>query len=91
MAPRGIRKFVHTLEQLTFCGLMRQARKKAGLTQQDLSKRLGKPQSFVAKYEGEERRLDVLEFITTARAIGAGPIRLLKALLDGLDSKPIRK
>ena len=27
-------------------------------------------QSFVAKYEGGERRLDIIEFITVARAIG---------------------
>jgi len=44
------------------------ARKAAGLTQQALALRLKKPQSFVAKYEGGERRLDVVEFITVARA-----------------------
>jgi transcriptional regulator with XRE-family HTH domain len=60
---------------------MNEARKEAGLTQQELAKRLKKPQSFVAKYEGGERRLDVLEFLTIARAIGAEPTRLLKALI----------
>ena len=57
------------------------ARKRAGLTQQDVAKRLRKPQSFVAKYEGGERRIDVVEFITIMRAIGADPARLLRALL----------
>jgi hypothetical protein len=37
-------------------------------------------ESFVAKYEGGERRLDVVEFITVARAIGADPVVLLRAL-----------
>ncbi len=56
------------------------ARKAAGLTQHALALRLKKPQSFVAKYEGGERRLDVIEFITIARAIGADPVRILRLL-----------
>ena len=82
MAPRarGMRKSVHTPEYLAFCDLMTQTRKKAGLTQQALAKRLRRPQSFVAKYEGGERRLDVVEFMTVARAIGADPVLLLRTL-----------
>jgi hypothetical protein len=38
--------------------------------------RLGRHQSFVAKYEGGERRLDVLEFITMARALKADPVKM---------------
>ena len=59
---------------------MVKARKKAGLTQDDLARRLKKPQSFVAKYEGGERRLDVIEFLGITRAIGADPVRILKTL-----------
>jgi transcriptional regulator with XRE-family HTH domain len=83
MGPRArvIRKSVHTPEQVALCELMIEARDRAGLTQQKLAKRLGKPQSFVAKYEGGERRLDVVEFLTVARAIGADPVRLLRALV----------
>ena len=42
------------------------------------ARRLKKPQSVIAKYEGGERRIDVLEFLTIARAVGAEPTRLLK-------------
>jgi len=34
-----------------------------------------------AKYEGGERRIDVLEFLAITRALGAEPTRLLKALI----------
>ncbi len=56
-----------------FCELMINACKSARLTQHDLAKRLKKPQSFVAKYEGGERRVDVVEFLGIMRVIG--PIR----------------
>jgi len=45
-----------------------EARKRAGLNQAKLAKRLGKPQSYVSKFETGERRLDVLEFITASIA-----------------------
>lgn len=80
MAPRSIGKSVHSSEQAALCGLMISARKKAGLTQHELAERLKKPQSFVAKYEGGERRLDVIEFLAITQAIGADPIRILRAL-----------
>jgi hypothetical protein len=41
-------------------------------------KRLPRPQSFVAKYEGGERRVDVVEFIEICKAIEADPNELLK-------------
>jgi transcriptional regulator with XRE-family HTH domain len=60
---------------------MRETRLKAGLTQHDLAKRLKRPQSFVAKYEGGERRLDVVEFLVVLRAMDVDPGRVLRALL----------
>jgi transcriptional regulator with XRE-family HTH domain len=78
---RGIGKSLHSPGQTAFCGLLVTARRKAGLTQHDVARRLKKPQSFVAKYEGGERRLDVIEFLGIARAIGADPIRIVRALL----------
>src|SRR3978361_1275322 len=80
---RGIGKSVHSSDQAAFCELMVGARKAAGPTQQALAVRLKKPQSFVAKYEGGERRLDVVEFIAIARALGANPLKLMAAFVGG--------
>lgn len=63
----------------------------AGVRQQALAKKLGKPQSFVAKYEGGERRLDLIEFVAIARALGADPLKLFKDFLAGKAVKPSRK
>jgi len=38
--------------------------------------------TFVAKIERGERRIDVIEFIAIARAIGRDPMRLLKQYLE---------
>lgn len=86
-ASRGIVKSVHSTDQAAFCALMVKTRKVAGLTQQTLALRLKRPQSFVAKYEGGERRLDVVEFIAIARALDADPIKLMATLLSGGKSK----
>ena len=87
MAPRarGMNKSVHSAEQLAFRQLMIAARKKAGLTQQQLADRLRKPQSFVAKFEGGERRLDVVEFLTIVKAIGTDPISILRRAIQPAD------
>ena len=56
---------------------MADARHAAGLTQVQLAKKLGRPQSFISKVEQGERRLDVIEFLEVARALKTDPRRLL--------------
>lgn len=73
----------HSMRYKQFCALLIAARKKAGLTQYDVATRLGKPQSFVSKYESAERRLDMIEFLDIADAIGADPRRILRGLQGG--------
>jgi transcriptional regulator with XRE-family HTH domain len=60
--------------------LLIEARQGASLTQQDLAVRLRRHQSFVAKYEGGERRLEVIEFVQICRAIGITPELILKKI-----------
>lgn len=54
-----------------------ETRKEAGITQQELADRLNRPQSYVAKVETGERRLDVIEFIEWAEGVGASPALLM--------------
>jgi transcriptional regulator with XRE-family HTH domain len=46
------------------------AREEAGLTQRQASELLGRSQSFVAKSESGERRVDVVELAAFAEAYG---------------------
>lgn len=57
------------------------ARERAGVTQQQLADKLGKPQSYVAKYEGGERRIDVVEYIEIAAALGFDAGRVVRELV----------
>ena len=55
------------------------ARTAAGLTHLAVADALGKPQSYVAKVEGLERRLDVVELLEIWNAIGADPLPAIRA------------
>ena len=59
------------------------ARHASEIRQQALAKKLGRPQSFIAKYEGGERRIDVVEFIAIARALEADPVKLFRDFISG--------
>ena len=52
------------------CQALDDARIKAGLSQQQLAAKLKRHQSFVARLESGERRIDVVEFTVLARIIG---------------------
>ena len=60
----------------------------ANLTQAHLAARLNRPQSFVAKYEGGERRLDVIEFMEVAEAIGFDPAEFIGRFDASGDESP---
>lgn len=60
------------------------AREEHGISQRELARRLGKPPSFVNKIELLERRLDILEFIDIAEALGITAEGLLKLVLAKL-------
>ena len=77
-------KTLRSSEQVLFLELLRRARKDAGLTQQALAEKLRRPQSFVAKYENGERRIDVIEFVALARALDVAPVTLFRRFVEAM-------
>jgi len=50
------------------------------MTQADLAARLGEYQSFVARLESGQRRVDVVEFLELAETLGFDPAKAISAL-----------
>ena len=63
-------KSIHTPAHLRLARLLREIRIDQGLRQIDVAERLEEPQSFVAKYEAGERRLDLVELDAVATSLG---------------------
>jgi len=66
-------------------------RKSAGVRQQALAVKLGRPQSFIAKYEGGERRIDLIEFVAIVRALGANPVKLFAEFVAAMPPLKTRR
>ncbi len=73
-------KSVFSKEYQRLCELLVAARQKSGLTQIELAEILGKPQSFVSKYERGERRLDVIELFQITNALQIHPVDVMMQL-----------
>jgi transcriptional regulator with XRE-family HTH domain len=58
--------------------LLTEARLERGLSQLAVAERLGRPQTFVSKYERGERRLDVVEFLEIADTLKADAHDILR-------------
>jgi transcriptional regulator with XRE-family HTH domain len=87
-----MRKSLKSVEYARLVEMLVAVRHAAGVRQQKLAAELGKPQSFVAKYEGGERRIDLVEFIAIVRALDADPVKLFGDFVAGEPSpKPRRK
>ncbi|WCK02418.1 helix-turn-helix domain-containing protein [Agrobacterium tumefaciens] len=82
-------KSTHTPEYQLLVEILTDTRRKSGLTQQQVADRLGKPQSYVAKAEGSERRIDVVEFAKLSAAMDQDPTALLQLLLKRMEEQGV--
>ena len=69
-------KSAHTDAYACVVDRLIQLRKKQGVSQVELARRLGKTQQFVSYVEKGERRVDVVEFYAFTKALGGDPVAL---------------
>ncbi len=62
------------------------SRKRQAFTQQELAEKVGRPQSFIAKIETGERRLDVIEFMEICVALSIEPVSILDKIEQTLSA-----
>ncbi|UWU90613.1 helix-turn-helix domain-containing protein [Bradyrhizobium sp. CB1015] len=77
-----MQKSLRSAQHARLIELLVAARQKAGIRQHASAKKLGRPQSFIAKYEGGERRIDIVEFVAIAQALGIDPVKLFRDFLS---------
>jgi transcriptional regulator with XRE-family HTH domain len=71
-------------ELIVLGGVLVRARERAKLKQSDVAARLGLPASYLSKVENGSRRLDVIELIRIAEAMGTDPAEIVRELRDEL-------
>ncbi len=59
----------HAAEYRVLVGMLRDLRNEAGITQEELAKALGRPQSYVSKIERGERLIDPVELRRLCEAL----------------------
>jgi hypothetical protein len=77
-------KSQHASAYRPLLSFLRVLREEAGLTQRELGKRLKKPQSWVYNCETGNRRVDLTEFVSWARACEGDPCAALARFLARL-------
>ncbi len=65
-----MRNFPHNPDHKTLVSLLRELRLEKNMIQSEVAEKLGRPQSFVAKYENSERRLDFIDVYYISKALG---------------------
>jgi len=77
-----VTKTLGTRRQEALVALLKDKREAAGLTQTELASKLGEYQSFVARLESGQRRVDVVEFLELANILRFDPLTVLKELAE---------
>jgi transcriptional regulator with XRE-family HTH domain len=73
---------LRTAENDILIRVVKDARMAAGVSQEELSRRLGQSITFIVKFERGTRRLDLIEFVRLANALNLDP--------EGLSSEVMR-
>ncbi len=83
-------KNVHTDRQRLLLVMLKDERLSADLTQEQLATKLSVPQSFIAKYELGDRRLDVFELFDVLDSMGVDKLVFVQRLISESDKSDTR-
>lgn len=72
----------HNSDYQLLLSILKTSRKRVKVSQVELAERLGNTQTFVSKCERGERRIDAVELVEFAEALGVSPLELLGEYLD---------
>ena len=67
--------------------MLKELRRKKGITQESLADLLGAPQSYVSKYELGERRIDLVETFEICRALNVDFVAFVRQFIRNVEPK----
>lgn len=82
MTGLKLEKTLATARHRHLIALLIEARERAGLTQTQLAEAIGEYQSFVARLESGQRRVDVVELIHLAEVLECDPIDIVNRVKE---------
>ncbi len=72
--------FLQKNRRLLLLKMLKEARLEQGMRQIDVAFALGRPQSYIAKVESGERKIDFIEVMDFCRVVRLDPGKLIKRL-----------
>lgn len=73
-------KTLNSRRHKSLVDLLIKRREVIGMTQTELAARLGQYQSFVARLESGQRRIDVVEFLELSEILGFDAVQAIKTI-----------
>jgi len=74
-------KTIYTREYRILLRILRSKRQQKRISQEDLAKKLGVPQSFISKIESGERRIDVIDLFRYCEVLNIELVQFIKELI----------
>ena len=79
---RQMREGLYSPINLRLCEFMKEARLNAGMTQAELAKKTGRTQAYISKFEANQLRLDVADFLAFCKALDIEPSAAIALLVN---------
>jgi len=70
-----------TKRHAALVAFLKKKRKDADLTQTQVAERIGRYQSFITDYERGQKRIDAVELVQIAEAIGFDPVEAIRLIM----------